>query len=107
MAAFRGDILRSSRQLWAIGIALCVVTLLGCGLAIWDLHRTETELEVRSYLALFDFREDEVFAPIAGLSGGEDRFDNHATFELRYSRYRRVDDKTGKPETWHGEVRAK
>jgi ATP-binding cassette subfamily F protein 3 len=39
--------------------------------AIWDLHRTETELEVRSYLALFDFREDEVFAPIAGLSGGE------------------------------------
>jgi ATP-binding cassette subfamily F protein 3 len=39
--------------------------------AIWDLHRTETELEVRSYLALFDFREDEVFAPIGGLSGGE------------------------------------
>jgi ATP-binding cassette subfamily F protein 3 len=39
--------------------------------AIWDLHRTETELEVRSYLALFDFREEEVFAPIAGLSGGE------------------------------------
>jgi len=39
--------------------------------AIWDLHRTETELEVRSYLALFDFREDEVFAPISGLSGGE------------------------------------
>jgi ATP-binding cassette subfamily F protein 3 len=39
--------------------------------AIWDLHRTETELEVRSYLALFDFREDEVFAPVAGLSGGE------------------------------------
>jgi ATP-binding cassette subfamily F protein 3 len=39
--------------------------------AIWDLHRTETELQVRSYLALFDFREDEVFAPISGLSGGE------------------------------------
>ena len=39
--------------------------------AVWDLHRTETELEVRSYLALFDFREDEVFAPISGLSGGE------------------------------------
>jgi ATP-binding cassette subfamily F protein 3 len=39
--------------------------------AIWDLHRTETELQVRSYLALFDFREEEVFAPIAGLSGGE------------------------------------
>ena len=39
--------------------------------AIWDLHRTETELEVRSYLALFDFREDEVFAPVTGLSGGE------------------------------------
>ncbi len=39
--------------------------------AVWDLHRSETELEVRSYLALFDFREEEVFAPIAGLSGGE------------------------------------
>ncbi len=39
--------------------------------AVWDLHRTETELQVRSYLAMFDFREDEVFAPIAGLSGGE------------------------------------
>ena len=39
--------------------------------AVWDLHRTETELQVRSYLAMFDFREDEVFAPISGLSGGE------------------------------------
>jgi len=39
--------------------------------AVWDLHRTETELEVRSYLALFDFRDEDVFAPIAGLSGGE------------------------------------
>jgi ATP-binding cassette, subfamily F, member 3 len=39
--------------------------------AVWDLHRTETELEVRSYLAMFDFREDEVFALISGLSGGE------------------------------------
>jgi len=39
--------------------------------AVWDLHRTETELEVRSYLAMFDFREEDVFAPIRGLSGGE------------------------------------
>ena len=39
--------------------------------AVWDLHRTETELQVRSYLAMFDFRDDEVFAPIVGLSGGE------------------------------------
>jgi ATP-binding cassette subfamily F protein 3 len=38
---------------------------------IWDLHRRETEGEVRSYLALFDFREEEVFASVAGLSGGE------------------------------------
>ena len=29
--------------LWAIGIALCVITLLGCGATIWDLHRQTIE----------------------------------------------------------------
>jgi PAS domain S-box-containing protein len=43
MATFRGDIFRSSRQLWAIGIALCVFTMLGCGAAIWDMHRQTIE----------------------------------------------------------------
>jgi PAS domain S-box-containing protein len=35
--------IHSGRRLWAIGIALCVVTLLGCGFAIWDLHRQVIE----------------------------------------------------------------
>jgi ATP-binding cassette subfamily F protein 3 len=39
--------------------------------AVWDEHPEETEEEMRSYLARFAFRGDEVFAPIAGLSGGE------------------------------------
>lgn len=39
--------------------------------AVWDEHPDETEEEMRSYLARFAFRGDEVFAPIAGLSGGE------------------------------------
>jgi ATP-binding cassette subfamily F protein 3 len=39
--------------------------------AVWDEHPGETEQAMRSYLARFAFREDEVFAPIAGLSGGE------------------------------------
>ncbi|HSE64806.1 MAG TPA: ABC-F family ATP-binding cassette domain-containing protein [Thermoanaerobaculia bacterium] len=39
--------------------------------AVWDQHPDETEEEMRSYLARFAFRGDEVFAPIAGLSGGE------------------------------------
>ncbi len=43
MAGFSGNTFRSSRQLWAIGIALCVITLLGCGAAIWDLHRQTIE----------------------------------------------------------------
>jgi hypothetical protein len=43
----------------------------------------------------------------AGLSGGDDRFDNRANFELRYARYRRYDEKTGKAEQWHGEMEAK
>jgi PAS domain S-box-containing protein len=43
VAAFSGNTFRSSRQLWAIGIALCVITLLGCGAAIWDLHRQTIE----------------------------------------------------------------
>jgi ATP-binding cassette subfamily F protein 3 len=39
--------------------------------AVWDEHPGETEEAMRSYLALFAFRGDEVFAPISGLSGGE------------------------------------
>ena len=39
--------------------------------AVWDEHPQETEEQIRSYLARFAFRGDEVFAPIAGLSGGE------------------------------------
>jgi PAS domain S-box-containing protein len=34
---------RSSRHLWAIGIVLCLITLLGCGGAIWDLRREAME----------------------------------------------------------------
>jgi ATP-binding cassette, subfamily F, member 3 len=39
--------------------------------AVWDQSPEETEEAMRSYLARFAFRGDEVFAPIAGLSGGE------------------------------------
>ena len=39
--------------------------------AVWDEHPNETEEAVRSYLARFAFRGDDVFAPIEGLSGGE------------------------------------
>jgi ATP-binding cassette subfamily F protein 3 len=39
--------------------------------AVWDQHPEETEEAMRGYLARFAFRGDDVFAPIAGLSGGE------------------------------------
>jgi ATP-binding cassette subfamily F protein 3 len=39
--------------------------------AVWDEHPHETEEAMRSYLARFAFRGDEVFALISGLSGGE------------------------------------
>ncbi len=39
--------------------------------AVWDEHPDETEEAMRSYLARFAFRGDDVFAEIAGLSGGE------------------------------------
>jgi len=39
--------------------------------AVWDEHPGETEEAMRSYLARFAFRGDEVFALISGLSGGE------------------------------------
>jgi hypothetical protein len=44
----------------------------------------------------------------AGLSGGDDRFDRHCRFELRYARYRRfvIDEKTGEEKTlpYNGEL---
>ena len=39
--------------------------------AVWDEHPNETEESVRSYLARFAFRGDDVFSQIDGLSGGE------------------------------------
>jgi ATP-binding cassette subfamily F protein 3 len=39
--------------------------------AVWDEHPEETEEAMRSYLARFAFRGDDVFATIDGLSGGE------------------------------------
>jgi ATP-binding cassette subfamily F protein 3 len=39
--------------------------------AVWDEHPGETEGAMRSYLARFAFRGDDVFLPISGLSGGE------------------------------------
>jgi ATP-binding cassette subfamily F protein 3 len=39
--------------------------------AVWDQHPDETEGAVRSYLARFAFRGDDVFSDISGLSGGE------------------------------------
>ena len=39
--------------------------------AVWDQHPEETEEAMRSYLARFAFRGDDVFAGIASLSGGE------------------------------------
>ena len=39
--------------------------------AVWDQHPAETEEAMRSYLARFAFRGDDVFAGIDGLSGGE------------------------------------
>jgi ATP-binding cassette subfamily F protein 3 len=39
--------------------------------AVWDEHPEETEEAMRSYLARFAFRGEDVFAPNEGLSGGE------------------------------------
>ncbi len=39
--------------------------------AVWDEHPQETEEAMRSYLALFAFRGEEVFSRISDLSGGE------------------------------------
>src|SRR4051794_29975697 len=43
LATTRGGVFRSGRQLWAICIMLIVVTLFGCGMTIWDLHRQTIE----------------------------------------------------------------
>jgi PAS domain S-box-containing protein len=42
-AAARSGGVQSSRRLWAIGVALCAITLLACGVAIWDLRRQSIE----------------------------------------------------------------
>ena len=39
--------------------------------AVWDEHPQESEVAMRSYLARFAFRGDDVLAGIDGLSGGE------------------------------------
>jgi signal transduction histidine kinase len=38
-----GAIVRSSRLIWAIGVTLIVITLLGCVATIWDLHEQTIE----------------------------------------------------------------
>ena len=38
---------------------------------VWDLDHTQTEEEVRSYLARFSFFGDDVFKKTRDLSGGE------------------------------------
>src|SRR5688500_2018409 len=38
---------------------------------VWDIDHTQTELEVRSYLAQFSFFDDDVFKKTRDLSGGE------------------------------------
>src|SRR5688572_9857480 len=38
---------------------------------VWDIDHTQTELEVRSYLARFSFFDDDVFKKTRDLSGGE------------------------------------
>jgi signal transduction histidine kinase len=43
MAAATGAIVRSSRLILAIGATLIVITLLGCGVTIWDLHEQTIE----------------------------------------------------------------
>ncbi len=38
---------------------------------IWDLHPAMTQTEIRSALAVFLFKGEDVFKPVGGLSGGE------------------------------------
>ena len=38
---------------------------------IWDIHPSMTQAEVRGALAVFLFKGEDVFKPVAGLSGGE------------------------------------
>jgi len=42
---------------------------------------------------------------VGGFSAGENsEFDRNGNYELRYSRYRRLDDQGKKPEKWQGEI---
>ncbi len=43
MTVATGPIFRSSRLIWAVGVTLIVITLLGCGATIWDLHEQTIE----------------------------------------------------------------
>ena len=79
MAASRGAIFRSVRFLWATGLTLCVVTLLGCGVAIWDLYRQSIEQQrvaatnlavvlaeqTSRYMQVVDFALEEVQSRVA------------------------------------------
>ncbi len=81
MAAARSRAFRSSRHLWAIGVVLIVMTLLGCGLAVWDLHRQTIEqqrISVRNlgvvlaeqtsrYVQIVDLALEEVQSRVAEL----------------------------------------
>ena len=43
IAATPGAAFHSSRLIWAIGATLIVMTLAGCGIAIWNLHEQTIE----------------------------------------------------------------
>jgi signal transduction histidine kinase len=50
MVAARNGVISSSRHLWAVGIVLIVVTVLGAALTIWDLRR-EAIQDYRQHMA--------------------------------------------------------
>jgi signal transduction histidine kinase len=81
IAATPGAAFHSSRLIWAIGATLIVMTLAGCGIAIWNLHEQTIEqnrLAVRNigfvlaeqtsrYMQVFDLVLQEIQSRIAAL----------------------------------------
>lgn len=81
MAAAVGVIFRSGRLIWAIGVTLVVIILLGCGVTIWDLHDETIEqqrLAVRNlgfvlaeqtsrYVQVVDFVLQEIQSRVTAL----------------------------------------